>query len=126
MTLSTKLSNQIQKTILRCDFFQSQQQLRALFISEKRLIQWGHQLPDGINEQERLALLIDLLSEDYDVNENNGLLLFLQVLYERANPQDSCHQELSEFIMIVSELWKQVILIMKTLLIRLVVTRLCH
>ncbi len=87
----------IRSLLLKCGPVNRHSQLRAVFI-DPRIRAWRDQLPERTNQEERVEAIIDLLWEEYDASANNALVLFLQVLSERADSRTACQGQLQRMM----------------------------
>ena len=104
MNLTPTLLNQIRDTLRDCGPFENDRQLRALFV-DPRINPWRDRLPthsasfyDLINDV--INLLHTKRSADYN---ENGLILFLQVIVEQVDKGDACHNQILDLITELSE-----------------------
>ena len=87
----------LRETFLDCGPFDTDRQLRAAF-AHPSLKLWQNRLPGADSRQDRVDLTIDFLLSQYTNDGANGLILFLQVLSERVDPNDACHQRLIKLV----------------------------
>jgi hypothetical protein len=85
----------LRDALLDCGPFSENRQLRAVF-SHPALKPWRDRLPGADSVQDRVDLTIDFLLNQYTSDGVNVLILFLQLLSERINPADACHNRLAE------------------------------
>lgn len=90
-----QLLREICEELLRCGPFDSDNELRHAFI-DARLNPWYKTIPEAGSPAERVNAVVEFLCQRYNEQQENGLVLFLQVLSERINPIDVCHQRLIE------------------------------
>lgn len=96
--ISIKSKNRLRTVFLNCDPFISHNQLKALFV-DNRIVLWRDQLPEMPNLASRVDATIEYLSRLHNqAYDENGLVLFLQVLCEQFDPQDARHHELNQLI----------------------------
>ncbi|GAB4162509.1 MAG: hypothetical protein Fur0021_36770 [Candidatus Promineifilaceae bacterium] len=77
--LSPEIVHQLSDKLLRCNCFQSNVHLRAIFV-DARIAIWGDSLEDGFSIKQRVDNLIFTLQNKYDLYKRNALVLFLRVL----------------------------------------------
>ena len=86
----------MRNTLLRCWPFEDNRHLRSLFI-DPRLRPWQHNLPQADSMGATVDALIAFLHDKRRSDTNRqALALFLEVLAERIDPGDACHQQLLE------------------------------
>ncbi len=86
----------MRKTLLRCGPFASDRALRAVFV-DARIAAWRDEIPDNTPSRgKRVAFLIDALMEQSAASGANALVLFLQVLADRASSGDACKNQLTQ------------------------------
>jgi formylglycine-generating enzyme required for sulfatase activity len=88
-----KLYRRLQQVLLRCGPFESDAELRALFV-EARLQPWRDHVPEAANRQFRVMATISLLADAYNADDVNALDLFLQVVRDWAPEGTACHRDL--------------------------------
>lgn len=93
--INPQLSQQILKTIMDCARFSNQRDLRDIFVDE-RIIAWRNYLPEADNLQARVQAVIGFLYNKKNRAGKNGLGLFLEVLSEKIDSEDSCRDTLAE------------------------------
>ncbi|HSH05786.1 MAG TPA: NACHT domain-containing protein [Anaerolineae bacterium] len=94
--ISPQLYQQLRHTLLNCGPFSSQNSLHAIFTDE-RIAHWQQNLPDGHAPMARVEAVIAYLRPRHNTHlQQNALVLFLQVLAERIDPLDNCHQTISD------------------------------
>lgn len=90
------LLNRIRQALLDCGPIDDDRSLRAVF-ADARLSPWRNRLPQADSPTGRVDALIDFLHhKQRSDTQANALVLLLQVLNERADPGDACHQQLKE------------------------------
>ena len=94
LDLPPQIYNRLQSTLLKCGPFDSEVELRAMFV-DARISPWRDSFPEMRNRVSRVNVLIDELLHRYATTGENALLLFLQVLTERASAGDACHSDLT-------------------------------
>ena len=77
----------------RCGPFASTSEIEALFV-DQRIHYWYSGLPQANNRAARIKTLVGYLYHQYSNAQENGLVLFLQVLSDHVGVQSACHQEL--------------------------------
>lgn len=77
--LSPEILHQLRDKLFRCNCFQTNIHLRAIFV-DARIAIWGDSLQDGSSIKERVDNLILTLQNKYDLYKRNALVLFLCVL----------------------------------------------
>jgi CheY-like chemotaxis protein len=78
---------------LNCGPFATASELNAIFV-EKRLVPWRNRLPEANSPTARVEGVIDFLHDQYSNTGENALVLFLRVLSERLDSEDTCHHSL--------------------------------
>lgn len=91
--ISPQLYQQLRQVLLNCDLFTTDKELIAMFV-DARLTPWRNRLPTANNPTERVEGVITLLYNQHDQIGQNALVLLLQVLSERVDSGDACHQHL--------------------------------
>ncbi len=94
LDLPPQLYNRLQSTLLKCGPFDSEVELRAMFV-DARISPWRDAFPEMRNRVSRVNVLIDELLHRYATTGENALLLFLQVLNEQASAGDACHNDIA-------------------------------
>lgn len=92
--ISPSLLTDLRATLLSCGPFRQPEELQALFV-DKRLYPWRTQIPQANSEAGRLSAVIDTLLERKNKQGENALVLFIQVLSERLDEADFCHEQLT-------------------------------
>jgi len=95
--ISPGLNKQLNSVLLNCGPFDSDQQLRAVFV-DARIKPWRNRLLDASSPSERVQMAIDRLNNQCTSEGENALALFLQVLGESVSPEDACHHHLTQLI----------------------------
>lgn len=90
--IPTDLHAQLRKTLLRCGPFDTDANLRSIFIDE-RLYPWREDVPEANARGKRVDTLIENLHDQYNPQGENALVLFLRVLADRTSSGDACHHE---------------------------------
>lgn len=94
--------NRLRAVLLACGPFNSDQELQTLFV-DPRLRAWRNRLPEASVAAERVDAFLQFIQDKRNSdNDEDGLLLFLQLLSERLDPADSCRQELLDLISLMS------------------------
>lgn len=94
LDLPPQLNDRLQRALLRCGPFDSDVDLRAMFV-DTRISPWRDAFPEVRSRRSRVSVLIDELLHHYTPARENALVLFLHVLREKASPGDACHQDLT-------------------------------
>jgi len=96
VSIEPNLSHRIQTTLLNCDVFNSDLELKAMFLDE-RLYPWRNQLPQATNSLTRVQLVMDLLSRQIHHNMvENGLVLLLRVTSSFMHSGNQLHHDLAQ------------------------------
>ena len=98
--LPAEFYTQLRKTLLECGPFESNRQLRAVFVHAE-LSPWQNGLPEADSQGERVDLLISYLTGKRHSNGKPALEIFLNELVERSNPLDACH---NRFVQLTEQL----------------------
>ncbi len=106
MPISSSLYQRLRQTLLRCGPLESDRKLRARFV-ETRLRAWYDEVPQASSPAERAELVIEALSQRYNPQGENALVLFLRALSDYIPPGDSCHHELAALAGEVTEALRQ-------------------
>ncbi len=93
MSIPPDLSQRLHKTLLRCDSFDSNGALAAVFV-DARISQWAADLPEASSKGERVRAILKYLADKRNTRGENALVLFLDVLYEPLAPTDALRQGL--------------------------------
>jgi hypothetical protein len=89
-----ELYSRLRGTLLRCDEFSGDDQLRAVFVNG-RIVQWRDRLPEASSREVRVMLVIDYLFErSRRDTEENALVLLLRVLADPIDHADARRQRL--------------------------------
>jgi hypothetical protein len=95
---TSNIHSRILKTLRDCDLIHNERQLRAVF-ADPRLQLWQGFLPVG---SENLAMLLEetvaMLIKRSNKAGEQAIVLFLQVLQERVDPHDWCHEQIETLI----------------------------
>lgn len=101
-SLPVDLLKRLNRTLMECDQFRSDATLRPLF-RENRISLWRDGLPETSSVQDRVSSMITHLLPKYNADDENGLVLFLQLLTEWHDPQDRMHHTLQALATEVAE-----------------------
>lgn len=91
--ISPELYKSLWIALLRCGSFDSDESLRALFVTAP-LNSWRDSLPQAHSPSARVEKMIAYLSQQRDEAGNNALVLFLRALSNLKDPGDACKGEL--------------------------------
>ncbi len=94
LNLPPQLYNRLQTALLKCGPFDSEVELRAMFV-DARINPWRDTFPEVRNRVSRVIVLIDELLHRYATTGENALLFFLQVLKEQVPAGDTCNRDLA-------------------------------
>ena len=94
------LNKRLRDVLLSCGPFSSQQELQAIFV-DARIHHWRNHLPEAGTIISRMERVVDFLWQQQNSSQENGLLLFLQVLSERLEPEDGCWQALQTLVQVL-------------------------
>jgi len=92
--LTPDILARLRETLLRCGPFEADRQANPLFV-DARLAPWRYAVPWAGSAEEKVAALIDKLSDQRDAQGGNALALFLRVLAEQKDAADQCHLDLA-------------------------------
>jgi len=95
--ISSALNKRLRKILIDCGSFSSNQALAAIFV-DSRISMFANSLPESINIESRVDLLIHYLHNKFDDHGQSALFLFLHVLLDRISKQTSCYQKISRLI----------------------------
>lgn len=84
---------ELSDTLLRCGPFYSARELNAVF-ADIRLYPWRYNVPDASNPKSRVQALIAYLHDKATVDGDNALVLFLRVLRDQTDVNDTCYRGL--------------------------------
>lgn len=87
----------LRETLLACDEFDSNRDLRDLFWNA-RLAAWHDRLPEGDSRMQRADRLIAYLQNRCNARGEAALALLLAVLRERYQPDDERHRALGNLL----------------------------
>jgi len=96
--LDPELNRQLMATLRRCDAFSSNAELRNVFAMDTRLSPWAYNVPEAGNPSSRVQAIIAFLHEKANIQGENALVLFLQVLQNLYAPSDAYFRELGALI----------------------------
>lgn len=91
--LAHELLADLRNVLLDCGPLASASDLRAVFV-DQRIKPWRDNLPDASSTTSRMDVVISYLIDRRNRGGENALLLFLQVLRDRANKEEACYDEL--------------------------------
>jgi predicted Rossmann-fold nucleotide-binding protein len=91
--IPSTLLQEIRQTLMLCDEFSSQRQLKAIF-AEQRLKTFQSGLPEADSTGGRVDLTISYLSGKRLSSGENGLVVLLEVLIGRKDQADELHSKL--------------------------------
>ncbi len=94
-SLPKGLTAELRATLLDCGPFNSADKLKTLFVDE-RLGPFRHNLPDANSTAERVDTVISYLASRRNQRGENALWLLVQVLQDRTDPEDACHEKLTK------------------------------
>lgn len=95
--LPSRLKSELTNVLNRCPQFESQQALQSLFV-DSRIAPWKNRLPEGNDVGGRVELLISRLHQQYNRQNENALLLFLEVLRDNTHAEDGLHGALTQLV----------------------------
>lgn len=94
IALTPNLFRRLQSALLRCQQFESQQTLKAIFI-DKRISAWRNEIPVSTT---RVSLVLEtigwLIQKQSSTMKKNALVLLLCVLSDQIATEDELHHEL--------------------------------
>jgi hypothetical protein len=93
MGISPAICRRLRITLLACDQFNSNRELRAIFV-DKRISSWRDNLPGAGNPHSRVITTISYLYDKYNSKEENALVLFLRALRAYVSPDDHLHKRI--------------------------------
>lgn len=94
-TYFRNLYERLKPLLASCDAFASDEALRAVF-ADSRLCEWQRDLLCARSRERRIVETIHYLHSQYNTNHENGLVLLLQILGDRAAPDDDFQLTLSD------------------------------
>lgn len=98
-------SPRLHRLLENFDQFNSNKDLAAVFV-DKRIALWRNELPQASDTKaSRIRQTIDYLWRRENRNGENGLILFLYVLYGLTDPEDRRAQQLGELIKDLESEW---------------------
>lgn len=90
-SITPNLYTELQETLLRCAPFESDKELKAIFV-DGRIAPWASLVPQATSARERVQATIDRLGrQTRQDTDQNGLVLLLQVLRDTVPVEDSLH-----------------------------------
>jgi hypothetical protein len=92
--LSKELLADLRETLLSCGPFYNGKAVQALFVDE-RLRPWRNHLPDADSSAGRVDAVISYLINRRNRQGESALWLLTQLLQDRADPEDACHDQLA-------------------------------
>jgi hypothetical protein len=95
--IPAQLLKEIRPILLNCGPFTSDRQLGGVFV-DSRIAHWKSHIIETDNREQRLDMLLEVLSSRSNINGENAFVLFLQVLLDRTHEMDSCHSKLATVI----------------------------
>lgn len=95
--LAHELLADLRNVLLDCGPFVSTSDLRAVFV-DQRIKPWRDNLPDASSTTSRMDVVISYLIDRHNRSGENALLLFVQVLRDRANKEETCYDELAAMV----------------------------
>lgn len=87
----------LRRVLQSCGPFNSDRALQSVFV-DTRLSPWANNVPEAESASARVDALISYLLLRQNSQGENALLLFLQVLRDRTNPNDNCARQLDGVI----------------------------
>lgn len=94
MGIPSNLFSRLRQVLLDCGPFDNNRQLGVMF-ADDRLSPWRYSLPQADSVTDRVDNVIAFLCpKQRSDTQANALVLLLQVLSERIDPGDACHQQL--------------------------------
>lgn len=91
--LAHELLADLRNVLLDCGPLASASDLRTVFV-DQRIKPWRDNLPDASSTTSRMDIVISYLIDRRNRGGENALLLFIQVLRDRANKEEACYDEL--------------------------------
>lgn len=95
MSIPPDLHNRLRTALLRCEAFESDNALEAIFV-ESPINQWVADLPEATSDDKRVRATIKYLLGKRDTNGEHALVLLLRVLNEQMPTEDARHEELAD------------------------------
>lgn len=97
LDLSSRVLRDCREIFLKCDEFDTDDRLKAVFITTPELEPFAHRLPLAARSKaERVEQCIGYLHDQHISDGRPVLLLFIGSLFEKYDPQDIRHTHLSE------------------------------
>ncbi|MBN2004573.1 MAG: sigma-54-dependent Fis family transcriptional regulator [Anaerolineae bacterium] len=94
-SLAPDLNGRLQETLIGCGPFDSDQELRTLFV-DTRIAPWREQLPQASTPIGRARAIIDFLHNQFNSRQENALVLLLRVLCDQTKAENACHRQLAQ------------------------------
>ena len=92
--IAPDLYTQLQETLLRCAPFESDKELKAIFV-DSRIVPWASLVPQATSTKERVQMTIARLGDRTSQDGGaNSLILLVQVLRDNEHPDDRLRDEL--------------------------------
>lgn len=102
--IPSSLYIKLKECLLECGSFYNDESVRAVFIHEM-LKPWRNRLPEATNATARTDAIIAFLFNKYHAkSRKNALVLFLQVLAEQTDPNDTCYARLYQLAQELNEI----------------------
>lgn len=98
------VSTQMYITLQRCRQFNSDDELRAVFV-DQRIALWRNALPEASDSETRIGKTIAYLWNCENTQHENGLILFLYVLSDRVESGDIRKQQLIRLADALESVW---------------------
>ncbi len=92
-SLSPPLQDRLRNALLKCEPFDSNAALRAVF-SDARISAWQHNVPEASNRAARVSFLVSQFLDAWNAEGQNALSLFLCALVDSLGRQENLAQEL--------------------------------
>ena len=93
--LDSTIRNRLHEVLPLCSAFQSDQNLRAIFVDE-RIYEWRTTVPEAGSVYDRVSLTIDFLLERKNLAGENALVLFITNCADRVDPGKMLHHQLNK------------------------------
>lgn len=85
---------ELREVLATCGPFDDERLLPYVFVDE-RIYPWAGGVPAAPSRAARIDALIEYLQDQYTSRQENALVLFLEVLRDRANARTACHHRLA-------------------------------
>lgn len=95
--IDPELNRKLMATLRRCNAFNSNAELRSVFV-DARLTPWAYNVPEAGSTYSRVQATIAFLHDKANVQGQNALVLLLQALQDRYDPNDAFYGELGALI----------------------------